>query len=1074
MVRSSRIKLGKQSSREARDYSDSEKGLSLKDKMGKGSASGEKRKLDSKSMENKDSVGCRNDEYLEGYGVSSSKKRKEKVDEDRWTGGDFQREASKTERNLKDSKGLGDSKSSRSSRRDDNLGLGVDGEGGKRSGSKAEPKHHTSDGKEKNEKEVGSERERKVKDITRSERLLDGEVRTDIMGCEGSTKLGYREEHTAKHVAVDIGLSPTDDSRNPELVREVERRVKRKRESSGDGDKHPDGVRDLDDRRLSSRGETAKSGRYKDEVQKGKYREDVEKDSGRSNDKHSRNEKKELGIPHRKSKLHDSRDHDRSCHNLDRHDHDRQHSDRDHGPDRDCERGRDRSRDLDQRRDWDRDRDLDRERYRREHGRDRIHDCGQEWDRSGRDYTSHLNNKSSQYKEESGRKRSSNDYGDLYNNKSKIAKVEGGTDMKRSLSRKAYMDNVTSSGRTRTSPSSKSHISIDGYRGATHEDFKHGDSKRGATSKSETLEKVSEYQPTDKHAKLDDNHLSDLSAERASCLKALPTELTEISFPPTNVNHKYTNRTAGRKSLDVDEAERRSPGSNDARFYHKSGKGNASSLVPELPRFRNGGDSPSFLGSMGEEGRIYSTGHHRRSVDLNIGRAHGNTWKGALNWPSPLPNGFMPFPPGPHGPPHGLFPGMIPQFPPPIYSVRPSMEMNHHGIPYMHDADRFSSHVSPFGWPNIAEGSGAHFRFWDTNNGVSRDESPLSGTGHLSNGLVWETNTDTQNQNGTMNLGSGSQKDGQVKKTSAEETNFEGNFPDAQGKGVAMKMSNGSSQSKEALASPTKVAREKTPELSPVDDAARSLRSYLSKLDIAVDLVHRELYDQFRNLVEGEHIEDAYEDVIDHVPSEESAGIPTRGFTLFPTVEDSLFQRAMDLYKAESRRSMLMSGRLNRPIPLASEGNGVVQTSVREEEMDKPDCGTSGQDIREQALTTVDLIKPEGSISTPDVEVPENLSLKSRGLEMQTSILENTKSQAGVLSDEGMPQNAGITNETKVTFVGQGSGSSGGGSGGESSTCAEPQLGGTVSGPLNLLHGSVTGCEALILNRIHPDPESIH
>lgn len=208
MPRSSRHKSSKHSSREVRDYSDSEKDPGLKEKKGRdegGSssssrhakefASGEKRKLESKSIDIvKESVVVVNVGYTDEYGPSSLKKRKDKVDDDRWTGGDNEHELLKGD--MKEMKTSSDSR--RSSRRDENIAPGVDGEEGKRSGSKVESKSHRSDRKERSEKEGASERERKV---SKSERLVDDVLETDNIGNEGTRKLGSSAEERGRKSA---------------------------------------------------------------------------------------------------------------------------------------------------------------------------------------------------------------------------------------------------------------------------------------------------------------------------------------------------------------------------------------------------------------------------------------------------------------------------------------------------------------------------------------------------------------------------------------------------------------------------------------------------------------------------------------------------------------------------------------------------------------------------------------------------------------------------------------------------------------------------------------------------------
>lgn len=215
MPRSSRHKSSKRSSREPREYSDSEKDSGLKERKGREDGrhlkeSGEKRKLDStKSVDVAKEllVGpLAKVEYIDEYGPSSSsvKKRKEKVDDDRWTGGDNhnnEHELSKSEM-MKEVKNSSDSK--RSSRRDEIIVSVVDGDEGKRSGSKVESKHHRSDRKERGEKEVGSERERKS---SKSEKLADVAVVIDHTGNDGIKKQSSAGEERAggKHAVGNTG-----------------------------------------------------------------------------------------------------------------------------------------------------------------------------------------------------------------------------------------------------------------------------------------------------------------------------------------------------------------------------------------------------------------------------------------------------------------------------------------------------------------------------------------------------------------------------------------------------------------------------------------------------------------------------------------------------------------------------------------------------------------------------------------------------------------------------------------------------------------------------------------------------
>ncbi|KAI4307120.1 hypothetical protein L6164_030340 [Bauhinia variegata] len=172
MPRSSKHKSSKHSSRDTREYSDSEKDSGLKDrkskdesvtKVLKDSTSSEKRKLDSKDV--KGVLGSGNGEYYDEY--SSSKRRKERNNDgvgDRWNGGEDDRgEGSRKSRSLGDSK---------SRRRDESAVVYGESEEAKKSSGKGEGKHKDSGRKES--REGGAEKEKKFKE-SRTERSVDNE-----------------------------------------------------------------------------------------------------------------------------------------------------------------------------------------------------------------------------------------------------------------------------------------------------------------------------------------------------------------------------------------------------------------------------------------------------------------------------------------------------------------------------------------------------------------------------------------------------------------------------------------------------------------------------------------------------------------------------------------------------------------------------------------------------------------------------------------------------------------------------------------------------------------------------------
>ncbi|KAL9225395.1 hypothetical protein vseg_001327 [Gypsophila vaccaria] len=1226
MPRSSRHKSSKHSSRE---YSDSEKESVFREKKGRddgGSrhskelSSSEKRKIDLRAAE----VGKKgNAEYVgeEGGGgnvVSSSRKRKEKGDEDRWTGGDDGGEQIEVIKEKEEGRGTGETK--RSSRRS-----GFDVQEVKKSGSKAEGgKHHRSERKERGEKD-GGERERKggrgdVEEGKGGERsrkvsgageeyggkysggktgkgggegLVDVVSVSENVGSEGNRKggSGAGEERGGKLSVGGIAdFNIQEELKCAEPDRDLDRRVRRKRDGSGDGDRHH-AIRDPEDRRLSSRDEIAKSGKYKDddlkdERNRDRFQEDVDKDvwrqdekqrdsrssrnytSGKFEDKHVRIDKTDLDLSLKKSVRHGGeydreldrdrdrdgdhgretrdrgRDRDRS--RLD-HDRDREHGDRDHDRDRDRDRDHDRVHDRD--REPDRDREQGSDRYRRElRGRvgARDHDRGRDRNLNSdhdNDYALHADEKGSRYKDERGRRRSPDRYDDYHNDKLRRAKADGDKD--RSVSYKPNADSVTSSSRRRASPSSRSYVGADKYRDGTQDETKYGDSLRDSTMP-EADENAPKYRSGEKRAKCDDNHIGEFS-ERSPNTKMSPAGLKERSPSMGFDRSRFSSRNTRRRSLDVDDAEKKSSGSNDARdvgmtedrqslppkkfsgdeyppaespFYHnnKSGQGNVTSHGPGPgpSGFRTRADSPSFVGSFGEDNRGPGN-RYRRSVDPNLGRGPGNAWNGVPNWPSPLPNGFMPFPPGPPGPHHGGFPPMLTQFPP--FGVRPALDMSHQVMPYhLADGDRFSGHVRPIGWPNMGEvPMPPHFHGWDAGSGMLRDESSMYGPGSL--GQRRDMNLDAWKQNGDTNMDviSGSQKDGPTIKASADEAssaqcaskpNVESSCPDDQATSFKKGASSGQSPLKEIQSTPTRGTTDKTPESSDIDDAEKLLRVYLTKLDISMDLADPELCNQCINLaIKGccECVEDEGElDFIEEkaVVKSEITNL-TVDVKIFPVAKESIFQRAMNAYKTQSSEMIdslvpnsdkICSSSPSQPevektSVLKANKDNPSEFSVKQEEqslvlpeeivpypttLEGEDNGavpmTDGEELNGRHLLNSDLAPDVGDgtqmpvLEAVKMEEEASLELLSVHADKGDTFVEST--------DLGPP----IPNTDMEILV----------DGGKTFSSDSPgeQSDVPLSGPLNLCNDSVKVYEALIsvsnesesvvLSRIHDAPESTH
>ncbi|KAK1302048.1 hypothetical protein QJS10_CPB12g01093 [Acorus calamus] len=317
------------------------------------------------------------------------KKRKDRTDSvvvERWNGGEdgVEKESLKKETlGLDLEKGVkqkasGVESKSRSGRRDEgeeNEEVKKSGkDGGSRSDSKRKSERELGR-REESRQQYGPEREKKVQD-GRQERTGYGAV------GEGSKRRGgSEEEHPSKREVDNTEWKIQDDLRNPELEKELEKRIRR-RDGSGDKDKWQDDSRDGDDKRTSSRDDHAKNGkckddRHKDEKYHDKCHEDVDKDQKQRED-HDRDHR------HRDDHDRDNKDreeHDRDRRRRDDHDRDRRHRE-DHDRDR-----RHREEEHRRRDDLDRDHrrrdDLDRDHRRRE-DLDRDHRRQEELDRDQR------------------------------------------------------------------------------------------------------------------------------------------------------------------------------------------------------------------------------------------------------------------------------------------------------------------------------------------------------------------------------------------------------------------------------------------------------------------------------------------------------------------------------------------------------------------------------------------------------------------------------------------------------------------------------------------------------------------
>lgn len=1152
MPRSSKHKSSKHSSRDTRDYSDSDKDSGLKDRKGKDESSAKVSKdsssLEKRKPDSKDTRGFGNGENSDEH--ASSKRRKERSNDgvgDRWNGGEDERgEGSRK------SKTSGDSKSRR---RDEGVGVYGEGEEVKKSSSKGEGKHREPGRKES--RESGTERERKFKEV-RSERSVDNV-----------------EQRISKHVYENTDLRALDELQSPELDSQPEKRLRKKRDDTSDGIKHQDDVGDSYSRRLSSRDEIAKDGRLKDDKRKDeKYREkgkeetdkenkhryDKQRDerpvkdhaSNRSDDKHGKEEKDYVESRQKRIKTLESerdRDHNR---------------DRDGGRERDLESGRDRERrhererdrerdyDLDRDRDYDRDRDWDWDNDR-DHDEDLDKERHRERNHHDRD-GSHLDERSVRSKESGAKKRNLVERDDYCDAKPRGVKPHYSDAERRSLSgskadseaergrsqpRHAHADSSGTNNKRRPSPAANTYTGNDDYRNANSEDSKQRDSMTEHRTKGlregypGTSERGASKYKSEKSIKMDDCAVGDFATERSSSSKASPKGLVERSPSSTSIERRYVNKSGVRRSVEIEEGGRRS--SIDARdfsasedrlgreltlerpllddssqadsYYGRTSQGNAS-LVPPPPTFRVGLDRP-FMSSLDDDVRDSSNARYRRISDPGFGRGPGNSWRGVPNWTSAVPNGFVPFQ---HGPTHGGFQAIMPQFPSqPLFGVRPPMDVNHAGIPYhLPDADRFPGHLRPLGWQNMMDGTGpSHLHGWDGNNSVFRDDPHMYGGSdwdrnrHPTNSRSWESGSETwKEQNGDLkkDLPSPAHKDGlvpaevdgglaehgtQISQDEQNQDSFHEKAPERKSPSV-------STPSKAPLKPLATSTIEKVPDTATSDIASLFSHFYLSKLDISEELTLPELHSQCMGLlridksasIDAESRTDLF--LKNGSRAQQKYAAMSRHSPL-PAIDASIFQRAMDLYKKQ-RVELPNKGEVDI-IPAFNQVRGDESASVHSSENMQVSVFTS--DARVKPKFTSDLkigetLHPSAGEHLEELDQAYSDKQQGHGCAISLGLVFSGPSDRG---NEGEPL-AALGEEEKETSDLVGSGGS------KENQFMEVENKSqlvtdlhkddvdTLGDPLIFEDGSSKACDALmagsneseslILSRIHHSPESTH
>lgn len=594
------------------------------------------------------------------------------------------------------------------------------------------------------------------------------------------------------------------------------------------------------------------------------------------------------------------------------------------------------------------------------------------------------------FKDDQGRKRSSDkdDQMDVKSRSTKDQRYDGEkrltssgrvdltSERGRSASRNADLELTPSRSRHQGSPSSSSYVTREHYRLSKQDESKYREYSyeersraREYSSAAGVTDKISASRVSDKVVQKDDSHLVEFSAERHLRTDAWtsPRQLIDKSPSSTSADRRHGSRSDLRRSIDVEESGQRSGSSRDAKDYPgKEGRGVRDSTVEMLPGddlsqadgdnlsvsspfartgnlsvssksllpppFRTGIDSPLNFGSSEDDSRVKFNTRHRRISDPNMGRVQGSPWKAVPNWPSPMANGFIPFQ---HGPPPVGFPPVMQQFPaPPIFGVRPSMELNHPGVPYhIPDAERFPGHGRPMGWRNPVDDScPPPLHGWDANNAPFGEESHIYGrpdwdhSRTLSGGRGWETGGEMwkgPKSDASMDLPSISEKDSRFTDVPADVSLAAQEGQQAQDEQVQpdiLPESIETSKLSDALLKKTsensKVMTEEAldvPKKSEKDDR-HLCHVYLSKLDISVDLADPELYSKCTGLSDvDEKIVSVPEDVKilyvqDASVAKAQVQTPNKKALLLATVNDSVFQKAMTLYKKRREEFEVISG----------------------------------------------------------------------------------------------------------------------------------------------------------------------
>ncbi|MFS7942015.1 hypothetical protein Hanom_Chr06g00483161 [Helianthus anomalus] len=908
MPKSSRSKSHKQSKH--REYSGSDEDVKVKEKSNNSG----------KDKEKEDGVGS-----VRVYKDSGERRKHGSNGDvvDRWNGGSSDDkglvnvEDNKEVLKSKDaSKSVGESKS-RSSRRHEGDSVSLIG----LEKEKEKEKEKDRGEKRKSDKDY-VKKEKEYKDSKDRDRGSDRGKRGYSDKVDEAVSKGVENQSSKK--GKEVTEWPIEEElRNPELEKELEKRMRRRGEASSAKDKYHDDVKETEDRHLSTRNDRSKDERHKNEEygdvresrQKDeKHREDGERDR-KSRDVKHRSESGRYN-KHRDDKYHEDKySEDGNKETKYKDDKYIENNDKD-----------DRSRDRKRRQEDDRDYKHKEEKK----ARDSKYRDVPEAKRLRDDSVRKTNNRDGspvyddrRYKDDKDSRRGNEkDEASDYRSRSSVkeqrsesekrssAKADSASEWGRHGSRYADVDIAAGHSRRRSSPSGSSystrdHRTIDRFskqEETKYRDHAYEDRARHNVHSSRDYESAP-GQSDKKVTSKDDGYAGgDISGEKR------PRSSPQVDKSPASTSNERRNliKSDARKSLDLEEPGPRSGGG--YKDTVKDGKGSRElateaqvdndNLSVSSPYTRNSHfsansksllppPSPSTFGST-EDDRNKSNSRHRRMVDPNMNRGQSQgpgqsqgqgNWNNVPNWPSPMATGgYIPFQ---HVPPP-MFHPLMPQFPPQIFG-RPPMKLNP-GLPYP-----VPDHGRPLTWRNQVDESGPPLHGWDANNAVFGDEYwDHRNRGWDQNGEMWK------NQNGGGGAESGQQRSNDENWSGLAGQSDEGekNQPDTQPE--TLNLDKNELVARKVTESPHVFEAVKE------DNNARISKTYLSRVDVSKDLTQPELYDQCTSMMDLDH--EALSDEFDCkiLFLEEGVDVDvTDSASLFAVTNDSVFQKAMYLYKKQ-------------------------------------------------------------------------------------------------------------------------------------------------------------------------------